>query len=288
MLNDRDFQALIKLLDDDDPDIHEHVWSKLFEVGASEPERLEAAWMEEKDPVIQKRLSEVIHRISIRSAFDGVLDWRKGGGMDMLEGWIALSRIRYPEMDPVYAKNEINRLVNKTWLAMNNQMSSQQKLRVLNHILFSVEGFRNNKSETHNPDYNFVDNVFRRKKGNAMTLGILYLLICRKLDLPVHGVIVPGYFILVFLDRDEEFFIDVFNGGLFFKREDLQRFLKEMNVEEKPSFFKPTSNIYTLLHLVHYMIKDYSEQNEMDKVAELNELLTYIEIRLDGLPPAAQ
>jgi len=171
---------------------------------------------------------------------------------------------------------------------MNNQMTAQQKLRVLNHVLFSVDGFRNNKAETHNPDYNFVDNVFRRKKGNPMALGMLYLIICRKLELPVHGVIVPGYFILVYLDRDEEFYIDSFNGGLFFLRHDLERFLKEMGVEDKPSYYMPTSNIYTILHLISYMIKDYTEQGDEERVTEMNELLKYIEIRLDGLLPPDQ
>lgn len=280
-MNNKDFQALISLLDDDDPEVSRHVWSRLIEIGSEHPDKLEAAWEEEEDPDIQRKIEEVLHKVSLQAVFSDLKQWRMEGGKDLLEGWNLLSRYRYPDLDPVLGANEINRLVNKTWLAINTRMTSQQKLRVLNHILFTVEGFRNSKQQPQVPDFNYISNVFRRKKGNPVTLGMLYLIICRKLELPVHGVLLPGYFILMFLDRDEEFFIDVYNGGLFFKKADLKRFLKENKVPEKPSFFKPTSNIYIILHLINYMIKDYTEKDEPEKVEELKNLLDYIEVRLD-------
>ena len=41
-LTDQDFKALIRVLDDDDPDVSEHVWGRIMALGASAKERLEA------------------------------------------------------------------------------------------------------------------------------------------------------------------------------------------------------------------------------------------------------
>lgn len=281
-LNESQFNALISLLDDEDPEVSEHVWSTLMKMGHEGVERLEAAWETQDDPEMQKRLEEVIHKLHLKEVSSELLDWRKRGGRDLLKGWFALSRFQFPELDYRRYRNEINRLVNKTWLELNDRMDPEQKLRVLNHMLFRMEGYGPNQAKPQHPNNNFLNYVVEQQRGNAISLSMIYLLICQQLDMPVSGVILPGYFILMYKDEKAEFYIDVFNGGKTFNRARLEGYLKQVNVEEKPSYFKPTSNIYIILNLIQHLVVDFKNADRMDKVAELEELLDGIEIRFGG------
>ena len=281
MLKDNDFKALISLLDDTDPEVSSHVWEKLTSLGPQGITRLEAEWEVQESPAIQARIEDLIHRINLDKITGEILEWRKGGGKDLLEGWLLFTKFQFPDLDFSAYINEINRLVNKTWLEINSTMDTSAKLRVLNHVLFVMEGYKPNRKNQRFPDNNFVNYVIDQKTGNPVSLGILYLIICKKLELPVAGVILPGYYVLFVADSHQEFYLDVFNGGAFFKKEDLKRFLEKIKLEEKPSYFKPTSNIYTLLQLIRNLAADYRHAGKIEKAIELDQLEKDIEITFD-------
>lgn len=280
-LSESEFKALLRLLDDDDEEVTAHVWSTLMAMGESGVERLEAEWLTSSDPEMQRRLEEVINRIHHKSLAQELLEWRKDGGRDLLRGWYLVSKFQFPELDFQRYRNEINRLVNKTWLELSNQMDPYQKLKVINHILFKMEGYGPNSSRSNFPHNSHLNYLIDHQQGNAVSLGLLYLLICKQLDLPVSGVILPGYFILLYKDDKHEFYIDVFNGGHTFNRARLEGYLKQVNVPEKPSYFTPTSNIYIILNLIRTISHDYSTNDKPDKVAELEELLQDIDIKFE-------
>ena len=281
-LDESEFKALLRLIDDEDEEVSSHVWAKLLSLGESGKERIEAEWFMASDPEMQRRLEEVINRIHQKGVGKELLDWRKDGGSDLLKGWFLVSKFQFPELEYQKYRNEINRLVNKTWLEINAQMDAGQKLRVINHMLFKMEGYGTNAGRPRFPHNNHLNYLIDHQQGNVHSLSLLYMIICQQLDLPITGVILPGYFILLWRDGVEEFYIDVFNGGQTFKKARLQSYLKQMNVPEKASYFTSTSNIYIILNLITAIATDYKENGKLDKVAELEELLEDIDIRFES------
>jgi regulator of sirC expression with transglutaminase-like and TPR domain len=76
--------------------------------------------------------------------------------------------------------------------------------------------------------------------------GYLYQEIAQSLNLPVHGVNLPENFILSYLNTDQLlsssdvlFYINPFNGGIVFTREDINTFIKQMNLNNKQEYYKP-------------------------------------------------
>lgn len=281
MLDDKELKALIRLLDDEDPEVSEHVWSKLTSIGVEGIDRLEAEWEIQDDPTIQNKIEDLIEQINSSAVSTDLLDWRKGGGKDLLEGWLLLTKYHFPDLDLDIYKNEVNRLVNKTWLEVNSSMDAVGKVRVLNHILFVMEAYTGNRHSTRYPQNSLLNYLVDQKQGNAFSTGLLYLIIARKLQFPVYGVILPGYFVLFFKDGEKEFYIDPFNGGAFFTKNDLKRFIGKLGIEDRPSFYKPTSNIYIILEIIKTMISDYEAMRQPDKAEQLKQLLKDIEIRFD-------
>lgn len=280
-LTEGEFKALIRLLDDEDEEVTSHVWSKLMSLGTSGVERLEAEWMQANDPEMQRKLEEVINRIHHKAVAADLLDWRKEGGRDLLRGWFLVSKFQFPDLDYQKYRNEVNRLVNKTWLELNNQMDPFQKIKVINHILFKMEGYGPHTARPNFPHNSHLNYLIDHQQGNAVSLSLLYLNICQQLDMPVSGVILPGYFILIYKDDRQEFYIDVLNGGHVFNRSKLEGYLKQVNVPEKHSYFTATSSIYIVLNLIRTIMNDYAANDKPDKVAELEELLADIDIKFD-------
>lgn len=281
-LNDQQFRALIHLLDDDDPEVANHVWSQLSEMGSDAVTRLEAEWDQLQDPAMQKAVEDTIHRLQLMEVTSELLDWRKGGGKDLLKGWFLASRFQFPDIEFKKFSNEVNRLVNKTWLEMNEHMTPEEQIQVVNHILFRMEGYGPNNARPHHPNNSFINYLIDQQQGNVMSLSLLYMIICKALDMPVHGVLLPGYFVLYYKNHEEEFYIDVFNGGKTFNRKRLEHYLEQVHVEAKPSFFKPTSNIYIILNLLQLVASDFGRSGRQDKVDDIQQLLEDIDIRFPG------
>jgi regulator of sirC expression with transglutaminase-like and TPR domain len=92
----------------------------------------------------------------------------------------------------------------------NDNMTKLDKLQVVNQILFQEYGLQGNSQDYYNYRNSLLNHVLESKKGIPMTLCIIYTLICRRLDLVVYLVGLPGHVVLGVGDND---YYDPFNHG---------------------------------------------------------------------------
>jgi len=281
MLKDNDFLALIKLLDDEDPEVRHIAESRLYALGVEGIDRLESAADEIGEPESRKLLLELIDRMRLDQVAELLLNWRKGGGNDLLEGWIILTGLHKSVATDKKIQDEVSRLTHKIWLEINEKMYVYEKLRVFNHMFFVHEEFLLEKDKPEHPELCFPDTLINSKKGNSQTLCLLYLIIANRLELPVSGVILPGYSVLYCYDERQPFYIDVAGGGNFVTREGIELFIKKLNIPEHASYYKPTSNIFLLLNLLEVLRKSYYTAGKSDQAHQVEELLKKIEIRFE-------
>lgn len=280
MLKDSEFLALIKLLDDADPEVRQIAHARLSELGAEAMPRLEAAADEIGDPEIREQILALIHNVNTNHVADLILNWRKAGGDELSSGWNYLSLLN--NHDPEILKvlnNEVIRLSNKIWLEMNEQMRVYEKLRIFNHVFFIMEGYALDKDKPELPKWCFPDVVVREKKGGSQSLCLLYLIVAQKLDLPLAGVILPGYSVLYCHDDHNPFYVDVAGGGNFVSKEGLESFIKKLNVPDQSSYYKPTSNILLILNLIEILRKAYYANSSILKARQVEEIQQKIDIR---------
>jgi regulator of sirC expression with transglutaminase-like and TPR domain len=146
-------------------------------------------------------------------------------------------------------------------------------LLVINRMLFVREKYRPNRRSQHDPKNYFLNTLTETKKGSPISLGMLYLILCEELDLPIQGIVLPGFFVLTYQDPQNEFFIDVFNKGAFFMRKDLTRFLKEMDVEEDDGYYQASSNLDIVAELIRTLVNSYRQLRQEGKADEMQRLL---------------
>lgn len=273
-----EFQALIQLLDDTDPEIETHVKSTLISLGEEVIPRLEEAWEKQPDEMVQGRIEDIIYTIQTQQALDSLRQWKSVGGGSLLRGWYLASRFHFPELDYLTYKNEVNRLVNRIWLEFRSGMNLPEKLLVINRMLFVREKYRLNRRSLYDPKNYYLNTLIDTKKGSPISLGLLYLVLCQELDLPMQGIILPGYFVLVYQDARNEFFIDLRNKGAFFMRKDLNRFLEEMSLDPTDEqFTRPATNLEILVDWTRTLMHAYRQAKQADKAERLQALLEELE-----------
>lgn len=284
-MNEKDINALISLLDDPDEEIFSHISEKLLSYGNLVIPFLEKEWEKSFESVIQTRIENIIHHIQFNDTFYNLKDWAKSGGSNLLSGVLLVARYQYPDLDKESVFKQIERIKHDAWLELNPNLTALEKVRVLNHIIFEVHGFSGNTTNFHAPQNSYINNVLESKRGNPLSLSILYTIIAQSLEIPIYGVNLPEHFILAYAtektdlpvpinSKDEKvmFYINPFSKGTVFGKNEVDSFLRQLKVKTIPTFYEPCSNIDMIRRLVNNLSFAYEKLGYPDKVKDIRKL----------------
>jgi regulator of sirC expression with transglutaminase-like and TPR domain len=280
MNNSTEIYALVKLLDDPDPEVFEHVEKRLVEHGSAVIKYLEDVWEQTLDATLQHRIENVVHQIQFNTVKEDLKLWFQSGAFDLLQGALIVNRYQFPDLDEQKVISQIEEIKREIWLNLQYEMSSIEKVKLINHVFYNVFGFKGNTSNHTDPQNSYINQVLESKKGNQISLAILYSTLAQKLDIPIYGVNLPQHFILGYLDEskkeDQEFgilfYINAFNKGAIFGKHDVDQFLRQLQLEPLPGFYTPCSNVEIIRRILRNLISAYESLAAPDKVAELNQL----------------
>ncbi len=285
MINQKEIESLIKLLDDPDKEISEHVEDKLLSYGSEVVEYLETAWEHSFDAVLQQRIENLVHKIQYLNVKQELELWYHGGSFDLLQGVLIINKYQYPDMDPQRIVNQIEDIKREIWVQMIYDMSAVEKIKLINHVLYGIHGFSGNTTNHQDPQNSYISQVLESKKGNQISLAVIYSVIAQKLDVPVYGVNLPQHFILGYVDMSKDFseedcvmfYINAFNKGFIFGRRDVDSFLKQLNLKPEKSFYEPCNNEHIIRRILRNLISSYTKLGYDEKVKEIEQLLEVVE-----------
>ncbi|MEB0263521.1 MULTISPECIES: transglutaminase-like domain-containing protein [unclassified Mucilaginibacter] len=281
MINPTEVNSLIRLLDDPDAEIFGHVHEKLLSYGTEAIDYLESAFEQAFDPIQQERIANLVHEIQFGTVKNDLKLWHQSGAFDLLQGILIINRYQYPDLDEQKVINQIEAIKRDVWIQMMNEASPVEQVKLMNHVFYSIHGFSGNTTNHRDPQNSYISQVLDIKRGNQISLAIIYAIIAQKLDIPIYGVNLPQHFILAYLDesRDSEFeggilfYINAFNKGFIFGRRDVDMFLKQLNLKFDKQFYEPCSNSDIIKRVIRNLISAYEHLGSSEKVDELNELL---------------
>ncbi len=281
---DSTLNALISLLDDSDNEVVAHVTSKLLDAGLDIVSALESAWEVSDNKLQQLRLEELIHKIQFEDTYQKMATWAANPKPNLLEGFILVSKYQYPDLDEVWIRNQIKTIRINVWLEMNYYLTALERVRILNHLFFSTMGFSGNVDQYNDPNNSYLNKVLETKKGNPISLCVLYSIIAQDLGIPIYGVNLPQHFILAYVDDAEAvanipieerpvlFYINAFNKGMIFNRKEIDQFLKLIHLTPSEKYYHPGNTIEIIARMLTNLINSYTELNKPEKAAELTRL----------------
>lgn len=284
-MNEKEIASLIKLLDDPDHEIFLHIENKLLSYGNEVISYLESAWEKSFDALLQERIENLVHKIQYQNVKEDLALWYQSGGFDLLRGILIINRYQYPDLNEQKIINQLEALKRDVWLQMMNEASPVEKVKIINHIFYNVYGFSGNTTNHQDPQNSYLNQVMESKKGNQISLAIIYAIIAQKLDIPIYGVNLPQHFILAYVDdlktTDNDhgilFYINVFNKGYIFGKKDIDQFLRQLKINPEMFFYEPCSNTDILKRVLRNLISAYEKAGANEKVHELQNLLTVFE-----------
>jgi len=283
----REILAMISLLDDNDTEVINTVTGNLLRQGTDVIPDLERAWEGTPSEKLQTRLENLIQEIQFNSVKIDLDRWVKTGAEYVLEGAFYIARFQFPDISINKMNEQIESIQKDVWLEINNNLTALEKVKILNYIIFDLHKFSRNNADFYSPQNSYLNQVFETKKGNPISLSIIYLSVAYKLGLPIYGVNLPKNFILAYkdefrqndsLDESEDilFYINPYNKGAVLGRREIDYFITQQQIKTHPSFYIPCSNIDIIVRLINNLILSFEKLGYAQKIARMKELLAVI------------
>lgn len=286
MINESSVIALIKLVDDPDDTIFEHVRGELKSYGRDAIPYLEHSWeSEDFGLVFQHRIEQLIHEIQFDDCKQELEKWKNSSHKDLLKGALIVAKYQYPGLNEAHVYAEIEKIKKDIWLEINLNQTAFEIIKTFNKVFYEIHHFKGNTKSFQSPLNSYINTVLETKKGNPLTLSLLYSVIAQQLEIPVYGVNLPNHFVLCYIDKNntqmmmEEkskygvlFYINTFSKGKIFYENDIVQFLAQLKIAPERSYFEPCSNSVMIQRMITNLVSSFQEVGNVEKVEELLEL----------------
>lgn len=276
-LKETELKALVSLLDDEDAQIVSHVEEKIRSLGTQIIPFLEQEWETNFNPQVQRKIEELIHSLQYELLKERIKEWYESPEQDLLTGMWLVSTYQYPDLELIKLKQELEQIYYETWLEFKPDLYPFDQIKVVNSVLFNKLKFGANTKNFHSPGNSLINVVLETHKGNPITLCVIYLLVAQKLKMPIYGVNLPNLFVLTYKDeKHTQFYINAFNKGLIFSRQDIENYIAELHLNPQNSFFEPCNNLEIIRRVFRNLIMSFDKMGEHAKAEEVKELLLLI------------
>lgn len=279
----KEISALFTLIDDPDEEVFGLVSSKIIDYGKNIIPNLEHLWETTPNEEVQNRIEMLIHRLHYRDLTEDFRQWNVAGHHDLMLGAMLTSKFQYPDISTTPVLQEIEKIRRNIWLELNNYLTPLEQINIVTSILYSYYGLKGGETNYKEPNEFLLHKTLEAKRGNQISNGILYLVLCELLDIPVRAIQIPKQFIVAYFKpgyseenlpnpvHKIEFFIDPSSGHVF-TQQDVEAYFKRISVPPVGSYFKPQKNKQVIRLLLEEFGKCFSNEKESYKQAELIEL----------------
>lgn len=281
MQNEKEIIAIIKLLDDPDEQIFMLIEDKILSYGSGIIEHLETAWAQSFDALLQKRIENLVHKIQFNNVKQDLALWHTSGNFDLLRGILIVNKYQYPDLDEQKIINQIEAIKRDVWLQLINDCSPAETVKIINNVFYNTYRFSGNTANHQDPQNSYISQVLESKKGNQISLSIIYSIVAQKLDIPIYGINLPQHFVLGYVNevKKEEtdasvlFYINTFNKGYMFGKRDIDQFLWQLKIAPSTHFYDPCPNAEIIKRVLRNLISSYQKAGLTNKANEISELL---------------
>lgn len=287
-------KALITLIDDPDETIFLQVRDAIQKEGIKAIPFLEESW-EQQDlgTLFRSRLEELVHSIQLEHTKKLLENWIASEEKDLMQGALIVARYQYPELDEKGIYQELDKIKKAIWLEINEYQTAYEQIRIFNKVFFGKLGFRGAGSDYYSTFNSYINCVLESKKGNPLSLSLIYSVVAQQLQLPVYGVNLPNHFILAYLDNNDVlrhfsedehygvlFYINPYSKGAIFDRSEIDAFLENIDRQPERSYYEPCSNSTIINRMITNLIISYEQDGKTEKADELREIRQLFDLKI--------
>src|ERR1041385_7550456 len=273
-LSESQWKALLNLLGDDDPAIYQSVREKIMSFGENAGEWLRPHQLS-SDPIVRRRAREIVRHFDRQEADTWLLAFclKHGEEFDLEEGVWLLALTQYPDINVEAYRALLDHYAEELRERIDFTESAREILITINHYLFDELGFTGNEENYYDPENSYLNRVLDRRTGNPINLSLLYLLLARRLKLPMAGIGLPGHFICRYQSTSAEVYVDAFHHGKFLSKADCVQYLVHGNHGLQDEFLAPVSTRRLLMRICSNLHQIYSQMELAEETTRLQRYL---------------
>lgn len=266
--------ALLKLLADEDPAIYRSIRQRILSFGAPAADWLRPQTLS-RDPTLRRRAQEIVLRLDRQEADNRFLGFclKQGEELDLEQGAWLLAQTQYPEINVTGYQALMDSFADDLRDSVQTGGQAEEILNSLNRYCFGQLGFVGNEENYYDPENSYLNRVLDRRTGNPISLCLVYVLLARRLGLPVTGIGLPGHFICRFQSSSAELYIDAFNRGKLLTKADCIQYLLQGNYSVRDDYLAPVSPRRMLLRVCGNLHQIYLHLEQGENATRLQRYL---------------
>ncbi len=269
--------SLIKLLDDEDEVVYEIAKERLIASGDATLSLISERYRITDENILNKRLREITEEITFTKLKEQFRTFKRkyDGDLDLEEGAFLIAHIGTPIFDQKPYMEKLNALAAELDGRLDHVQEPQDIIRTVNHFFFVDKQFRGNSGDYYSLDSHYINRVLDTKTGAPIALSTIYILVARRLNIPVYGIGMPAHFIVRYELDNKNIYVDPFHEGRVLKKEDCIEFLQTSGYDFREEYLEPVSTVQILERMLRNLIVVYEKLKSKKQVERL---LQYIDI----------
>ena len=271
---ERRHAALLNLLADENVEVYQAVRGQILAEGAAASEWLKPHTLS-NDPLLRRRVQEILRHVERQAADNRFLSFCLNHGEEFdleLAAWL-LAQTYFPEINVEAYQALLDGYANALRERTDRHGRANAVLGKISDYLFSELGFKGNEQNYYEPDNSYLNRVLDRRTGNPITLCLFYMLLARRLQLPIVGIGLPGHFICRHQSASGEIYVDVFNRGRLLTKADCVHYLVRGNYDLREEYLAPVSPRRIFLRICSNLHQIYLELGLKDDATRVQRYL---------------
>jgi regulator of sirC expression with transglutaminase-like and TPR domain len=207
--------------------------------------------------------------------------------IDLAHACLMIAEDAYPGLAVERYLGDVERLALRLRAKMS-QGGAEERVAALNEFLYEDLGFTGNADDYYDPRNSYLNEVIERRTGIPITLGVLYMVLGRRVGLPLEGVSFPGHFLVRLRLRSGVLVLDPFERGMPQSESDLRSRLQrvippgvagDVPVADLPldQFLEAASNRQILARLLRNLKAIYRDTDQPERLlAVRNRMLVVV------------
>lgn len=265
-------RALIRLLADSDPKVVALARGRLANLPEAVPLLEEAS--RAQDAIVRGRTRLLLDDIRFRQLSDAFARFadQADDETDLKEGAMLVARYGYPDVDAAGCSDQLDEIAGEIHKRLSPTSSLHDAIHIVNEHLFARLGFHGNQENYYDPDNSYLNRVLERRTGIPISLSAVYMLVCKRLNIPVQGVGMPGHFIVRCEEPDHIFWIDPFDGGDILTLLDCAEWLEQAGLTFDEEFLEPVSTRHIVARMLGNLVAIYAHTGQSVRAEQLESL----------------
>ena len=198
--------------------------------------------------------------------------------IDLARGALLIARIEYPSLDVAEQTARLDALAARS--AAASIADPRARLERLRRFLFEEESFRGNADDYYDPRNSCLNQVLARRLGIPITLSVLTMEVGRRVGLAIHGVGLPGHFVVRADVEGDTVLLDPFDAGATVGRERAAAIVSRVvgrEVELRDEHFAAVTNRQILARMLMNLQGIYVRGEAWDKALAVLDRLPLVD-----------